>query len=416
MYYDVCVLGLGYIGLPTALLLADAGLQVVGVDIDEHRLAALRDQRINASEPGLKELLVSTLASGAFHLADAPREADAFVVAVPTPLTSDKHADLSFVHSAVDSIIPVLRPDDLVVIESTCPPRTTESIERRIVHRRPELAGKIYLAYCPERILPGDAIGELKGNDRTIGGWTPGSADRASYLYSHFCDGELLKTDATTAETVKLVENAYRDVNIAFANELSLVADKLGVDPWEVILLANRHPRVNVLKPGPGVGGHCIAIDPWFLAETAPHQTPLIKTAREVNSHKSDWVVQQVEKWLSSSNVNSVALLGLAYKPDIDDLRESPSVEIAQKLAERNPSFAFTAIEPNLVSAPVNFEQGNLSWSPRIDVSDDYGVAVWLVDHSAFMNLNHKDFPILLDFRGPNSHSNLQSSGETSNP
>lgn len=401
MHYDVCVLGLGYIGLPTALLLAESGLQVLGVDIDTQKLSALRNQQIDSNEPQIEELLESTLISGAFSIAETPHPASAFIVAVPTPLASEQRADLSFVHSAINSIIPLLRGGDLLVIESTCPPGTTEFISRTIFDQRPDLEGELLLAYCPERILPGKAIEELQSNDRTIGGLTEESARRASDLYANFCSGELLMTDATTAETVKLVENAYRDVNIAFANELSLIADKIGVNPWEVISFANRHPRVNVLSPGPGVGGHCIAVDPWFLAEVAPAESTLIKTARQVNSAKPDWVVQQIEKYIRKDDPSSVLLLGLAYKPDIDDLRESPSMDIAQRLAAQNPTIEFVAVEPNLGAAPPEFESDNLKWSPGLLPFEDFDIVAWLVDHSEFKGSNHQEFAgYFLDFRG----------------
>lgn len=402
MHYDVCVLGLGYIGLPTSLLLADAGLQVLGVDVDDHRLASIRDQRINVSEPGLNELLSSTLLSGTLELADAPRGADAFIVAVPTPLNSEKLADLSYVYAAVDSIIPVLRPNDLVIIESTCPPSTTRTIEQRISSRRPDLSGKVDLAYCPERILPGNAIEELRTNDRTIGGWTDRSAERATNLYAHFCNGELLKTDATTAEMVKLTENAYRDVNIAFANELSLISDEIGVSPWEVIQLANRHPRVNILNPGPGVGGHCIAVDPWFIVGSAPDEARLIETARAINDGKPTWVIEKAEGAIDPGNPKEVVLLGLTFKPDIDDLRGSPALEIARKLADRNPETTFVAIDPNLDNAPSLLESENLTW--RQDVLDlgDAQLIIWLVDHKEFKQIDWttlRDVAIL-DTRG----------------
>ncbi|QYH20582.1 nucleotide sugar dehydrogenase [Corynebacterium aquatimens] len=305
---------------------------------------------------------------------------------------------MEFVWAAVESIIPVLSEGNLVAIESTCPPGTTVKVERKIVAARPELEGQVDVAYCPERILPGNAVEELRINDRTIGGTTEQASRHAADLYKSFCDGELLITDATSAEMVKLAENAYRDVNIAFANELSLIADTLDVDPWQVIELANRHPRVNILKPGPGVGGHCIAVDPWFLIESAPQQAEITRTAREVNDRKPDWVIAKAESIIDRLDPRKVAILGLSFKADIDDLRQSPALQIASDLASRNPETNFIAVEPNIRDTPTQFNTPNISWTPALPSDEELQLVVWLVDHQEFRNAEssiYRTVPIL---------------------
>ena len=339
----VCVLGLGYIGLPTAAMLAVHGFQVTGVDTDERVLKAVGARQFHTQEPGLAELVARALESGNLQTAPRPQPADAFVIAVPTPCAHGPQpaaalprADLSYVAAATESIVPVLQGGNLVVLESTVPPGTTEGLLAAI------LAGSglpvtgdgagVMLAHCPERVLPGRILDELVRNDRIIGGIDRPSAERARELYASFAQGAILLTDATTAELVKLMENTYRDVNIALANEFALVAERVGVDIWEAIELANRHPRVSVLKPGPGVGGHCIAVDPWFIAQVAPEATPLIQTARRVNDRMPGHVVGLVKEAVAGVPGPVVACLGLAYKANVDDLRESPALEVVRQL------------------------------------------------------------------------------------
>lgn len=340
-YQKICVLGLGYIGLPTASTFATQGLKVVGVDINPQVVETLRNGGLHIHEPGLRTLVQAALVSGNLTIAGQPEAADAFIIAVPTPFYDDKKADMSFVVSAAESILPLLRPGNLVVLESTSPPRTTVDLVAPILERSGLKAGAdFYLAYTPERVLPGQILRELIENARVIGGIDHVSAEAGRDLYDLFVRGEIILTDATTAEMVKLMENTYRDINIAIANEFSRLADRFGIDAWEAIRIANLHPRVKILKPGPGVGGHCIGVDPWFLVEAAPDLARLISTARQVNDTQPEFVVELIRRALGSENAGAglagkrVALLGLAYKPDVDDLRESPAIEIAHCLVE----------------------------------------------------------------------------------
>ena len=348
-FTKVCVIGLGYIGLPTASTFATHGLNVVGVDTNAHVLSTLRSGGIHISEPGLRLLVQEALESGRLTVNDTPVEADAFIIAVPTPFYKDKMgiyfddggksyhmADMGAVTAATESIVPHLRPGNLVVLESTSPPRTTVDLVRPILERsRLEAGSDFLLAYSPERVLPGKIIKELVENARVIGGVDIASSEAGRDLYAHFVKGEIVLTDATTAEMVKLMENTYRDVNIAIANEFSRLAERFGVDIWEAISIANRHPRVKILNPGPGVGGHCISVDPWFLVEAAPDLTDLIYTARLVNDEQPKFVLDLVKRILGDDlNGKRIAALGLAFKPDVDDLRESPAIEVAKLLAE----------------------------------------------------------------------------------
>lgn len=342
-FRKICVLGLGYIGLPTASTLATHGLNVVGVDTNPHVIETLRKGNIHIHEPGLRSVVESALTSGHLTVSPQPEEADAFLIAVPTPFYEDRRgeyqgreyklADMRAVISATEAIVPHLRPGNLVVLESTSPPRTTVDLVKPILERSGLRAGiDFYLCYSPERVLPGQILRELIENARVVGGITPESAEAGCALYSTFVKGEILPTDATTAEMVKLMENTTRDVNIAIANEFARLAEKFGVDVWEAISLANRHPRINILNPGPGVGGHCISVDPWFFVETAPELTPLIYNARQVNDEQPRFVLEKVKQALSSLKGKKVAALGLAYKPDVDDLRESPATEVVHLL------------------------------------------------------------------------------------
>jgi UDP-N-acetyl-D-mannosaminuronic acid dehydrogenase len=354
----ICVLGLGYIGLPTASTFATHGIQVVGVDVNLHVLATLRRGEIHIHEPGLGEILTKALETGNLTVNEKPVEADAFIIAVPTPFHGDKTgeyngqpyklADMRAVTSATEAIVPVLRKGNLVVLESTSPPQTTTDLVQPILERSGLKAGvDFHLVYSPERVLPGQILIELIQNARVIGGITPDCAQAGSDLYSIFVKGKIITTDATTAEMVKLMENTYRDVNIAIANEFSRLADRFGVDVWEAISIANLHPRVKILSPGPGVGGHCISVDPWFFVETAPDLTPLIYNARRVNDSQPHFAVDLVRKALGDLKGKKIAALGLAFKPDVDDLRESPAAEVATLLqAEGAMVNAFEPFKP----------------------------------------------------------------------
>jgi UDP-N-acetyl-D-mannosaminuronic acid dehydrogenase len=345
----ICVLGLGYIGLPTASTFARYGIRITGVDVNPHVLKELQNGRLHIYEPGLGELVKEALVQKRMVIRSAPEEADAFIIAVPTPFSDGKLADLSFVKSAARAIIPVLRKGNLVVLESTSPPLTTRDIVAPILEESGLNAGRdFHLAYSPERVLPGQILRELVENTRIIGGIDRASAEAGRDLYSIFVKGDILLTDAATAEMVKLMENTYRDVNIAIANEFARLADRFQVDVWEAISLANRHPRVKILSPGPGVGGHCISVDPWFLVEAAPDITPLIHAARTVNDAQPAFVVGWIERILGGLKGRRIAALGLAYKPDVDDLRESPAVEAARLLVQAGAELAiFEPFKPD---------------------------------------------------------------------
>ncbi len=345
-FEKICVLGLGYIGLPTASTFATHGLRVVGVDIDSNVISTLQNGGLHIHEPGLRMLVREALSSGNLTVSEQPEPADAFIIAVPTPFYQDKHgtyagqsyrlADMRAVTAATESIVPHLQKGNLVVLESTSPPRTTIDMVKPILERSGLAAGlDFHLAYSPERVLPGQILRELIENARVIGGIDKPSSLAGQDLYAHFVQGEIILSDATTAEMVKLMENTYRDVNIAIANEFAQLAERFGVDVWEAIAVANRHPRVNILRPGPGVGGHCISVDPWFLVEAAPDRTALIYSARQVNDDQPKFVVNLVKSAIGEDlSGKRIAALGLAYKPDVDDLRESPAIEVARLLAE----------------------------------------------------------------------------------
>jgi UDP-N-acetyl-D-mannosaminuronic acid dehydrogenase len=385
----ICVLGLGYIGLPTASTFAKNGINVVGVDVNPHIISSLQNGQVHIYEPGLRALVQDSFQSGKLKVKNQPEEADAFIIAVPTPFLEDKRADMRFVISAAEAILPHLRKGNLVVLESTSPPLTTKNIVAPILEKSGLIAGEdFYLAYTPERVLPGHIIRELVENARVIGGLTSESAQAGKDLYSVFVKGEIILTDATTAEMVKLMENTYRDVNIAIANEFSRLSDRFNIDVWEAISIANLHPRVKILNPGPGVGGHCISVDPWFLVEAAPDLTPLIKTAREVNDTQPHFLTTLVGRLLGGSvSGRNIAVLGLSYKADVDDMRESPAIEAAHLLKEQGANIK--CFDPFYKS-----EMGLLDINPCDDLKSvltEAEVLVLVVNHTAFKELKPEE-------------------------
>jgi len=395
-FQKLSVLGLGYIGLPTASTFATHGLEVVGVDVNPHVIETLQSGGLHIHEPGLRTLVHGAIKSGMLRVAARPEPADAFIIAVPTPFyDSDKRADMRAVTSAAEAITPHLQKGNLVVLESTSPPRTTIDLVAPILEKSGLKAGvDFHLAYSPERVLPGQILRELIENARVVGGITPESAQAGYDLYKTFVKGEIIKTNATTAEMVKLMENTYRDVNIAIANEFARLADKFGVDVWEAISLANLHPRVEILRPGPGVGGHCISVDPWFLVEAAPKLTPFIRTAREVNDSQPKFVVGLVERALGSLAGKNIAVLGLAYKPDVDDLRESPAVEVVHLLQDAGASVkAFEPFAPNVTLPNVN------TVASLQEALSDADAVLLLVAHSQFKELDADEIANLMSGR-----------------
>ncbi len=409
---DVVVVGLGYIGLPTAAILATNGLSVVGVDINPDTVAAVNNGLVPFVEPDLGVHVAGAVLQGTLSASTEMPEADAYILAVPTPFRADKTADLSYVDAALESIAPRLQGGELLILESTSPPGTTARLGAYLVELRPELSldgsddkPAVHLAHCPERVLPGRIMIEIVTNDRVVGGLTPHAAEAARQLYQTFCQGEIHITDAATAEMSKLVENAYRDVNIAFANELSLISDTLNIDVWELIRLANHHPRVNILSPGPGVGGHCIAVDPWFIVAADPENSPLIRTAREVNDSKPGHVVKKVLEAIEGIEHPTIACLGLAFKANIDDVRESPAVEIVQRLASAAQHARLVVATPlrngrdlpSVVSGIPNVE-----WSETQEAVDVADVVVLLVDHDRFRDITDESLEgkVVVDTRG----------------
>ena len=399
-FKKICILGLGYIGLPTASTFAANGVKVVGVDVNSHIVKTLRSGKIHIQEPGLHEVYERAVSSGNLILSTQPEEADAFIIAVPTPFYDKKSgeykgrkyklADMRAVTAAAESIVPFLKKGNLVVLESTSPPRTTSGLVSPILARSGLEPGRdFHLAYSPERVLPGRILTELTENARVIGGVTPASAKAGADLYSIFVKGEIFQTDATTAEMVKLMENTYRDINIAIANEFARLADSFGVDVWEAISLANHHPRVKILNPGPGVGGHCISVDPWFFVESAPELTPLIYTARRVNDAQPEFVLDTVRRALCGPDFpedalkgKKVAALGLAYKPDVDDLRESPAIEVVRLLADEGAIVkAWEPFKPDAVVPGIDMAAG------LDEAIEDAELVILLVAHSEFLKL-----------------------------
>lgn len=402
MFETISMIGLGYIGLPTATLFASRKKKVIGVDVSQHAVNTINQGKIHIVEPELDVLVKAAVEAGYLRATVTPEPADAFLMAVPTPFKGEGHQpDLSYIEAAAKTIAPVLKKGNLVVLESTSPVGATEQMAAWLAEARPDLtfpqhAGNeadVQIAHCPERVLPGQVVRELVTNDRVIGGMSPKASEMAVALYKTFVEGECIVTNARTAEMCKLTENSYRDVNIAFANELSMICDQQGINVWELIALANRHPRVNILQPGAGVGGHCIAVDPWFIVASSPNEAKIIRTAREVNDYKPEWVLEKVKaaivdvmakrSGIAMADVK-VACLGLAFKPDIDDLRESPALDISQQLLQLGCSVL--AVEPNIEALPERFTapKFNLASLEAALLSAD--VVCVLVKHHSFID------------------------------
>ncbi|QOI62377.1 UDP-N-acetyl-D-mannosamine dehydrogenase [Arthrobacter sp. TES] len=407
----VAVIGLGYIGLPTAAILATNGIEVIGVDVSDRTVDAVNAGEVPFVEPDLGVHVAGAVSQGHLKATTSTPQAEAYIVAVPTPFKEDRSADLSYIEAAARGIAPQLQGGELLILESTSPPGATEHMANYVLNLRPDLSldgsngrPSILFAHCPERVLPGRVMIELVTNDRIVGGMTPEAAEAAKNLYAVFCQGEILTTDAVTAEMAKLVENSYRDVNIAFANELSVISDKLGIDVWELIRLANHHPRVNILQPGPGVGGHCIAVDPWFIVAAAPAEAHLIRTAREVNDAKPEWVSKQVIDSLGALPATSeVSVLGLAFKANIDDLRESPSIDITAQLAEALAGRRINVAEPHVDTLPSRLSRFDNVHLVSIDESVKRSdVVVVLVDHDDVKSIDRDTLAgkTVIDTRG----------------
>jgi UDP-N-acetyl-D-mannosaminuronic acid dehydrogenase len=401
-FATISVIGLGYIGLPTAAVFASRKKQVIGVDVNQSAVDIINRGQIHIVEPDLDMIVHAAVTEGYLRATTRPEPSDAFLIAVPTPFKGDNEPDLSYIESASKSIAPVLKKGDLVILESTSPVGATEQMAAWLASARPDLSfpqthgesSDIRVAHCPERVLPGHVLRELVQNDRVIGGMTPKCSELAINLYKIFVQGECIVTNARTAEMCKLTENSFRDVNIAFANELSMICDKLEIDVWELIRLANRHPRVNILQPGPGVGGHCIAVDPWFIVSKTPEHAQLIRKAREVNDKKPQWVLEKIKLAVAdflqkhtdkSAREVTIACFGLAFKPDIDDLRESPATAISMQISEMHPG-PLLAVEPNIEFLPDNLKNlMTLSTSEKAVAEAD--IIVLLVDHKEFKEI-----------------------------
>lgn len=406
-FKTVSVIGLGYIGLPTAAIIASHDVKVIGVDINQQAVDTINQGKIHIIEPDLESVVHMAVQNGSLRATTQPEPADAFLIAVPTPfkhgVNGTHEPDLRYIESAARAIAKVLTKGNLVILESTSPVGATEHLSAWLADARPDLTfptthgerSDIRIAYCPERVLPGRVLIELVKNDRVVGGLTSKCSEAAVEIYKIFVEGECIVTDARTAEMCKLTENSYRDVNIAFANELSIICDKLKIDVWALIKLANRHPRVNILQPGPGVGGHCIAVDPWFIVSATPDVAPLIRTAREVNDGKPDWVISKVKLALAEYLKNNpqksaedvtIACFGLTFKPDIDDIRESPSMAIANSLCDQHVG-TLAVVEPNIRSAPVSLNR-KAKWTTADDALKIADIFVWLVAHKLFKDLS----------------------------
>ncbi len=394
-----CFMGLGYIGLPTAIIAAKNGIQIVGVDINPQVVKMTNAGHLHIIEPGMEEMLQEVVNNGMLRASTTPEESDAFFIVVPTPFKGCHEPDISFVESATRMVLPFLKEGDLYVIESTSPIGTTEIMANLIFAERPELKGKVYIAYCPERVLPGNVIFELIHNDRVIGGINEASTKKAQEFYGKFVQGTLHPTNSKTAEMCKLTENSYRDSQIAFANELSIICDKAGVNVWELVKLANKHPRVNILQPGCGVGGHCIAVDPYFVSSMFPKEARMIALAREVNNYKADWCAEKVQNAMlrfesEKKRKPVVAMMGLAFKPDIDDLRESPAKYIVTKVMQEWNNANILVVEPNIK------EHKEFKLTDYKEAYDKADIVAFLTAHSVFKSLEWVDNKVILDFCG----------------
>lgn len=399
MSMKACFMGLGYIGLPTSIIAAKHGVQVLGVDINPKVVDMTNQGRLHIIEPGLEDMLQEVVAAGTFRAALRPEESDAYFMVVPTPFKGNHEPDISYVEAATKAVLPLLKEGDLYVIESTSPVGTTEKMRDLIYAERPDLEGKIYIAYCPERVLPGNVIYELVHNDRVIGGIDEASTDKAIEFYSQFVTGKLHRTNSKTAEMCKLTENSSRDVQIAFANELSLICDKAGINVWELIELANKHPRVTILQPGCGVGGHCIAVDPYFITSDFPMESKIISAAREINNYKSFWCAEKIQNEMLRFELEHhrkpwVALMGLAFKPNIDDLRESPAKSIVNKVMQGSNNAQILVVEPNVPEHNVFKLTGYKEAYEKADI------VAFLVNHREFAQLDYRDDVKVMDFCG----------------
>jgi UDP-N-acetyl-D-mannosaminuronic acid dehydrogenase len=392
----VVMMGLGYIGLPTAALIASRGIKVQGVDVNQSVVDTINEGKIHIVEPALDGLVKHVVEKGLLKASTTVETADVYLIAVPTPFKGDYEPDLKYVESATRMILPNLKEENLFIIESTSPVGTTDKMAQLIFKERPELKGKINIAYCPERVLPGKVIYELEHNDRVIGGLDEESTKAAQDFYRHFVKGELHATNAKTAEMCKLVENSSRDVSIAFANELSMICDKADINVWELISLANKHPRVNILQPGTGVGGHCIAVDPWFIVSEFEKEAVIIRNAREINNYKTDWVIEKIKSTalqfeLDNNRKPTIALMGLAFKPDIDDLRESPALLVAETLLTEN-KYNLLLVEPNLEKS-IKYDLTDYE-----ELNGKADIIIYLVAHKEFKGF--KTESVELDFCG----------------
>ncbi|WP_028024956.1 UDP-N-acetyl-D-mannosamine dehydrogenase [Enterovibrio calviensis] len=408
-FKKVSVIGLGYIGLPTAAVVASRGIEVVGVDVNPKAVETINEGNIHIVEPDLDIVVRGVVSTGNLRATTIPEPAEAFMIAVPTPFKEGNSPDLSYIQAAANAIAPVLEKGNLVILESTSPVGATEKMAAWLAEARPDLtfpqdAGEnadIKVAHCPERVLPGYVLQELVANDRVIGGLSKACSEKAVELYKTFVRGECIITNARTAEMAKLTENSFRDVNIAFANELSMISDKLKINVWELIKLANRHPRVNILNPGPGVGGHCIAVDPWFIVDSCPDEAKIIRQARLTNDSKPHYVIDQVAKAADEFKRPVIACLGLAFKADIDDLRESPAVQIVEELANKNIGQVF-AVEPNVVSIPEKLVHAGVELTTLDLALERANIVVVLVDHKQFREADKTQLvtKVVFDTRG----------------
>jgi len=394
-----CFMGLGYIGLPTAIIAAKHGVDIVGVDINPQVVEMTNAGKLHIIEPGMEEMLQEVVKNGKLRAATSPETSDAYFMVVPTPFKGDHEPDISYVESATRMVLPFLKEGDLYVIESTSPVGTTDKMAEMIFSERPELKDKIYIAYCPERVLPGNVIYELVHNDRVIGGRNEASTKKAQDFYGQFVQGTLHPTNCKTAEMCKLTENSCRDSQIAFANELSIICDKVGINVWELINLANKHPRVNILQPGCGVGGHCIAVDPYFISSEFPKEARMIAMAREVNNYKADWCAEKVQNAMLRFELENkrkpvVAMMGLAFKPNIDDLRESPAKYIVTKVMQSCNNASILVVEPNIQEHKV-FKLTNYK-----EAYEEADIVVFLTGHTPFKELEWRADKVILDFCG----------------